>query len=334
MKKKIELPLIAPIYSTYNNQGSGSAILATNPSIQNWYYNEVLMLTCTLKFLNGYSSPEITVANSIWNENPYLKKQLLNTRFLNGYTNYVIHKLIDEGYYVYFTEFDDYYIKGKSWYQEKHFPHDGCICGYDDENKTYCIYAYDQNWIYQKFWTPQSSFEEGRKASARVGKIGYVCGIRPRLDDVPFSPDAALERIKEYLNPVLEPQIDKKGDKFVSGIIVHDYIADYIEKLYDGSIPYEKTDRRVLRMIWEHKKAMLERIRLIEKNLLLGDTTSKSYEDVVKEADSARMLYALHHLRRRDSVLPIIRKKILSIKSLEYNLLTHLLNHSKGADKS
>ena len=87
-------------------------------------------------------------------------------------------------------------------------------------------------------------------------------------------------------------------------------------------------------MIWEHKKAMLERIRLIEKNLLLGDTTSKSYEDVVKEADSARMLYALHHLRRRDSVLPIIRKKILSIKSLEYNLLTHLWNHSKGADKS
>lgn len=331
MKKKIELPLIEPIYSTYNYQGCGSAILTENPSIRNWYLNEILMLTCTRKFLNGYSSPEVTVASSLWCLNPHLKKEWYGTRFLKGHTNYIIHNLIDEGYYVYFKGIDDYYIDGKSWYHEKHFNHDGCICGYNDENKTYCIYAYDKNWICQKFWTPQASFEKGRKVLAKNGAFASLCGIKPTMEPIPFSSKIALKKIREYLDSSQEDLSDiPTGSGSVEGIMVHDYIVMYLGKLYDESIPYEKMDRRVLRMIWEHKKAMLERIRLIEKELQLGDDTSKAYEEVVKEADNARMLYAIHQLKYRDSVLPIIQKKVLLIKQLEQSLLESLLKKAGG----
>ena len=59
---------------------------------------------------------------------------------------FLIRSLIDNGYYVAFGGVDDYYMEGKSWYQEKHFDHDGLIVGYDQNDKTYTIYAYDQNW--------------------------------------------------------------------------------------------------------------------------------------------------------------------------------------------
>ena len=58
-KKKIELPLVEPLYSTYHYQGPGTATLVNNPSIRNWYLNQVMILTCTRKFLNGFTTPQI-----------------------------------------------------------------------------------------------------------------------------------------------------------------------------------------------------------------------------------------------------------------------------------
>ena len=72
-------------------------------------------------------------------------------------------------------------------------------------------------------------------------------------------------------------------------------------------------DRRVFRLIWEHKKAMLERILLIEHHLKMDNETSEKYKPLVTEADTMRMLYASHHMKRRDSVLPGIQKKLLSM---------------------
>jgi len=327
-KKKVELPLLDPMYSTYHYQGPATAILVNNPTIRNWYLNQVMNLNCTCRFLNGFTTPEIDIKDASWHANPYLKTVWYEMQFLDGHIHYVIRKLLDEGYYVIFDYIDDYYVKGKSWYHERHFGHDGCICGYNQESKTYCIYAYDQNWIYQKFWTPQKSFDAGRKAQFKKDLYGGICGIKPTEEQVLFSSETALNKIAEYLDSTMEKYPETSDDK-VYGIIVHDYIAKYIGKLYDGSIPYEKMDRRVFRMIWEHKKAMLERIQLIERELSLDKNTSDAYGAVLGEADNCRMLYAAHHMKQRNSVLPIIQEKLLSLKACEQDLLEELLKKAK-----
>ena len=84
-------------------------------------------------------------------------------------------------------------------------------------------------------------------------------------------------------------------------------------------------DWRVFRVIWEHKKAMLERISLVEKTLGMDSTASEQYKFLVSEADTMRILYASHYMRRRDSVLPIIKKKLLALKEKEQELLTGLV---------
>lgn len=332
MRKKIELPLIEPIYSTYHFQGPGTATLVNNPSIRNWYLNQVMILTCTRKFLNGFTTPEISIAESDWIENPHLEKRWYSMQFLERHTNFVIRKLLDAGYYVCFSGIDDYYVEGKCWYREKHFNHDGCICGYDQENKTFCIYSYDQNWIYQKFWTTQKSFDAGRKAQFKKCQYGSICGIRPKVDKIAFSHETALKKIAEYLDSNME-KYPETSEETVSGIVVHDYIAKYVEKLLDGSIAYEKMDRRVFRIIWEHKKAMLERIKLIEAVLRLDTSISEAYKSVVREADNCRMLYAAHQIKQRDAVLPIILKRLMALKYDEQELLNVLLQKSKGEEK-
>ena len=329
MKRIVELPLLEPLYSTYQRQGPATATIFNNPSIRNWYFNKILMLTCTRKFLNGLTTPEMGIIESNWNHNPYFDQKFFDIRFLGGYTHHVIKKLLDDGYYVCFEGFDDYYIEGKSWYHEKHFFHDGCICGYNQNDKTYCIYSYDQTWVYRKFWATQESFDASMKATLKQKQYASICGLKPTDEPIPFSSDIALEKIKEYLDSSYE-KYPETEDGLVFGSIVHNYIARYVEKLYDGSIPYDRMDRRVLRMIWEHKKVMLERIKLIEQALSLDSETSDAYISIVKDADTARMLYATHHMKRRDSVLPIISKTLRSIKDREYELLTTILQKSEG----
>ena len=170
--------------------------------------------------------------------------------------------------------------------------------------------------------------------------IGSSLGVKLALEKIGKMVDVIITecpRMYDYLPKFTEikknSDIEKypeNSDEAVYGIVVHDYIAKYVGKLYDGSIPYEKMDHRVFRLIWEHKKVMLERIQCIENELSLNSDISKKYEAVVSEANTARMLYASHHMKRRDSVLPIIQKKLLALKEFEKELLTELLSVSKG----
>ncbi len=324
MNKQRLLPLLEPIYSTYHVQSIGYAVAASNPSIRNWYLNEVLSLTCRQRFLNGYTTPDVRIDKSPWLENPYLEKRWIEMRILGRAINEVIKNMLDMGYYVYFGDVDDFYIQGKSWYHKRHFTHDGLICGYNREDKTYCIYAYDSNWMCRSFFTPQAGLDRGRKAMEKQGIYGHMCGIKPYEDTILFSAEQALKNINEYISSDLS-MYPMTGENMAYGIVVHIYMAKYVDMLYDGLIPYERMDWRIFRVLWEQKKFMQERIQRIEKAFDLSDDISSRYGHLVSEADSMRMLYAAHHMRRRDSVLPGISKKLLLVHDKEKELLGGLL---------
>ena len=286
-----------------------------------------MLLECEQKFLNGYTTPRINVVRTAIGSNPYIETLTIPMLPLKGCMNKIIRNLIDDGYYVYFDKVDDYYVQGKSRYKEKHIGHDGTICGYNQIDKTYCIYAYDSNWIFQKFWTPQKCFNKGKDAMFQEGKYGCLKGLKPKMDQIVFSVETALRGIQAYLDSNME-KYPQDGEKKVYGIIVQNYIAMYVGKLFDGSIPYERMDRRVFRMIWEHKKVMHERIKMIEQCLKTNNEISEKYKSLVAEADMMRMMYASHRIKRRDAVLPVIQKKLLTLMKNEKELLTMLVEKS------
>ena len=325
MKKSNKLQLFKPLYSTYHHQGADGAVLVSNPSIVNRYYNELMMLRCNKKFLGEYTSPSLTVVGTSWWDNPYLDKKAISSQYLGGYINYAIPAFIDDGYYVVFENVDDYYVNGKTWYKEIHFKHDGLIFGYDFNKKTYDMFAYNDKWIYQPFQTSRKCFEAGRKGMLRQGIYTKIIGIKPIETKVELNYLLILENLSRYLDSSFDKYPATNEDKNAYGIIVHEFIVMYLEKLLNGSIPYERMDRKVFRLIWEHKNVMLQRIMLIEDYLLLKRDHSYRYRKIVDEADSIRMLYASYHMKKRDSLLPIMKKKLLWIAAEEKDILESLV---------
>ncbi len=324
MKQNVELPISEPVYGTYHYQGSASAILQENPDIRNWYLNQAVILYCNRRFLYGYTSPEISICDTSFWENPYLETVWFPMKYLGSSMHSVIRALLDDGYYVAFGSLDDYYIEGKSNYGVQHFDHDGLICGYDRKEKTYSVYAYDQSWVYRVFQTSWKSFEEARKSSFKRGFYGSLHGLKVKPDKAVLDPAHICGRLRDYLNSSLDKYPLYVNDT-VFGIAVQDYIAMYLNKLADGSIPYERMDRRVMRVIWEHKKVMLERLRAVEDKLGLSHEISMRYEPLVRQAEDMRMLYASHRMKRRDSVLPVIRDKLIALRKTEELLLREFL---------
>lgn len=314
-----ELTLVEPVYATLNCQAYATALIHSNESIRNWCFNDVIMLKCSKRFLSGYSSPEVEIKGSTWIDCPYLEKQWYGLRFVDGHINYVIKRMIDNGYYVCYAGVDDYYLEGKSWYKKRHFRHDGLIYGYDTDKKIYMVYAYDSQWQLKGIEISFESFEKGRRYGVKDEEYGFVCGIKPNDEIVEFDVTAAFKGMSDYLECINKKKEQDRGD--VYGPDVHKYLAAYVDKLYDGSIPYEKMDYRVFRMLWEHKKVMLGRLILAEKALKMKNSSSSLYSDIVRQADTVRMLYASHHLKRRDSVLPVISKKLIELNQNEISIL-------------
>ena len=187
MRRSAELPLTEPFYSTYHNQAIAGAIINGNPSIENWFLNEGVILSCDREFaVTDCTTPRIGIKNTSWDVCPYFTRVYHDLRYLGGYSDYLIINLIDNGYYVCFGGTDDYYIKGKSFYGERHFDHDGMICGYDRNDKTFTVYAYDENWLLKKFRTPWESFRKSVKSMQNRWNYGYIEGVKPTKEQVEF----------------------------------------------------------------------------------------------------------------------------------------------------
>ncbi len=329
MRNAVELPIVKPVYGTYHFQGDGGAILHNNPSIRTWYLNQVMLLRCDRAFLHGRTTPELDIELSGWCDIPYVERQRYEMKFLKGYMNPVIREFLSQGYYVVFEQVDDYYIPGKSWYQKRHFEHDGLICGYDQEEKTYTMFAYDDTWNYRVFKTTQKGFNDGWRSIFKQGRYGSITGIRAGGENVVLDPPNILTQLKIYLDSSLAKYpVTETG--FVFGIAVQDYIALYVGFLMDGTVPYERMDRRIFRLLWEHKTVMLQRIAAVEKQFKMDSTISGEYAELVKDANTMRMLYASHHMRRRDSVLPVIQKTLIRLRNKEEEVLSRFTEKLGG----
>lgn len=321
---KVMLPYVEPMYSTYHWLASAGIPAKQNCTSDNWYYNNTIEWCCTNKFLNGFTSPEINVeSGNIWHLS-FLENIRVNTRFTYRCVLDVIKTMLDEGYYIDFCGADDYYIKGKSWYKQRHFDHDGLIIGYDDEKKTLTLAAYDQRWLFNVFETPQVGFVKAMQVLCNKGSYGSLHALRAKKDVLELDLKNILNKLKNYLSSCID-KYPLSTSETVWGMVVYEYICLYVDKLMDGSIPHERIDRRVFRLIWEHKKCMLGRIKAVENLCGWDNKLSSDYEEIVKMADKMRFIYSKFVIKYSSKHLEKMQLLLMDIKRSELDLLTKFL---------
>ena len=328
MAKKVLLHTQLYTFSTYHAQAEVGILVMQNPSIYNWVLNNTVMLFCNRRFLTGHTTPEIFVQKSALPDLPCSDSTWMSCRFLDGHVHYVIRNALDQGYYVGFSHIDDYWIKGKSFYKEKHRIHDGMICGYDQEKKTYYIFAYDENWIFRVFETPQSCFEKSIESARKMGLHSSLRAFKASGEKFPLEPKLIVKNLKTYLDSNIEKYpIYDEGD--VLGTAVHNYMVMYIDMLYKGKYVSEHADRRVIRMIWEHKKCMYDRIHAVEAYYHFGYDLSDEYKEVVNMADRARIVYAMFIKNKRKEILKDVKELIEKIQEKETDILNRFIKKTE-----
>lgn len=330
MGKSKQLPYIKPPFTTYQDQaGSGVAAMQI-PTILNWYYNNVVILSCGKEFLTGYTSPDLQIDEARVFDMPFLESIYVRRDFSEGYEIPIIKNMLNRGFFVHYTVIDPYYVDGILWGGEKHTLHDGIICGYDDNDMTFTFMGYDNRWNYGCFRSSQEGFQKALVHGMEIGGGGGFFAFKPYDVNTKFELDAAtaINKLEKYLS--YDPnafRFDSEGR--VKGILVHDYLALYLTYLSEGIIPYEKTDRRIMRMIVEHKQCMAGRFAAFEKALNLSADISEKYKQVTESAIYAKTLYDRHRIKRRDDYLVLIKNEIIKIKKLEEELIPKFLKKIK-----
>ena len=241
--------------------------------------------------------------------------------------------MLNEGNYVYYDDcIDDYYLPGKSWYGIRHHHHDGIFCGYDDNDMTFSVAAYDINWVFNLIKIPQNCYIEALSSSIGAGVIGNIHAYKIKQNDYKLDTKKICDGLKDYLNSDLE-RYPTDAEGIVKGVVVHDYLLMYIQKLKDGSIPHDRMDWRSLRPMWEQKRCMYNRIFAIEEENDWNHSLSESYKPIIDKANNARIMYALYHKKPKEKMLMAIENEIISIKDEEMAILSKLVECMSQSEK-
>lgn len=325
MSGSVLLPAQVPLFSTYHYQVIGGVAAAVNPTHLNWYYNNCIQLQCGKVFLRGCPTPHLNVLMTEVQDNAFMERFSHNLLFIREDVHRLIKRMLDKDFYVAFRGIDDYYIPGKSWYGKRHYDHDGLICGYDDENSTYAMMAYDEKWMLRLFHTPQSAFEAGMESMIQNYYImGEVTAVKARDVSICLDIPGIKAGLIEYLGTNLVTDPVEKGTA-PHGTVVHTYLCMYLDLLYAGEIPFEKADYRIMRLLWEHKNCMHRRIAAVEEALSLGTMLRSAYSEVMESAGRLRTIYGKYCMRRKDELLLSVKQQLQDIQRLEKKILTCLI---------
>ncbi len=326
MAKSVLLPFEVPTFAIGQASGAAELAMIGHPTAYNQVLNQATSICCTRSFVRGFTTPQVIIPNIHIHCYSFIERYGVDFRFTHEFCLEIVKKMLDSGMYIYYTGVDDFYLPGKSWYGTRHLHHDGVICGYDDNDGSISIAAHDINWIYRVIRMPQECFIEGLKSSIEDKQYGTMTAYKIRDNTVVnINEREMLRHLKEYMDSNFEKYpADKDGE--VRGIVVHDYLAMYIDKLKDGSIPYEKMDWRALRGIWEHKKCMLKRIKAVEDKNGWSNELSERYTPVVDKANCIRTMYAMYHKNHNDKLLQKIHDGLLDLAQSDKEIVGEFIS--------
>lgn len=328
-KKEVYLPICVPKFSTYNYLAAAGIVGQQHPQCEEWYVSNCIQVQCS-KFVE---SQELNLTIHIGQifDMPFL--DIIEHRqsyVLNNLFDY-IRNSINNGYYLYFTNADDFFIKNKSYYNNSHFHHDGLITGFNDIDYTYCISAYNSNFVFSNFICDQLSFAEGYnygyRMSYETGRIPNMYEVKPNLNIV--LPELDRNKIKHelllYANPSLSNELIE-DEHTAFGINVYKEIQSYLNYLINLDNKTKIIDKRLFRLLFEHKKNVGDAISIVTSGIPSKELLCDEYKQIIRTFQSWHLHYAKVIRTGNMKQLSIIIEALPSIIEKEISVINKIAN--------
>ncbi len=318
--KKI-LPFVPPKYTTYNYIAALDVCAQNDKRMDKWYISKYILWRYVL------SEDCIHIVRSgVFGDVSFMYQQNIWKRHIKNYYKNIFKSFLDDGFYVYCTNIDEYYIPSTHSYNNLHFPHDVLIYGYDMEKSLYYISTYSETGHYSTKEISMECFDRAWWSQYNRSydqEISEGCVKALKLEEnKEFMVDLnqMLNDLKLYVNSEC---VDVGYKPAVYGIDVYKCIDDYVVKAIKREISFE--DCRMLKLVSEHKSIMLKRFQFLHANNIISGEMVERYEEIYNKSENIRMLQLKYLLTNDLSILYRIKNKINEISEKELELLSRII---------
>ena len=282
-----ELPLKFPPIETYQGSAFLIGVFFANPNYENIQYNGYIDVIYEKNAPNlTWLSPRFT--NSMWDDYRLEGLGEMNLYDICNFTRASLvdfmHERIDQDCYLLLYDVDEYYLSNGEKYQKEHINHDTYIYGYTDED--FLVLAYTGEHLERIIIPNQEIVDALFSEEARKNDDGrrHFSTFRPILNKrIDIDTDLILKGIRGFYEP---RNVDNQDNSLVtvSGIGVYDEIMRCLENMREG----ECMDLRAMRVIWEQKKLMVNRIKKV-----FPEISDKCVASMQYISDRVRLIFKL-----------------------------------------
>lgn len=341
MNNKKKLPLGEALTSTYLYDAYPLSVLpAHGNDYLEWFLSNYIQLN---------ANKDIVKENNVFLEfygpqalkSPFLNKQnILWSAFTNlGINVHDYVKLhIDQEYYIY-CQVDEYYIPNRQAYQAYHFIHDLFVYGYNDIDRIYYILGYNKDFIFSESTCSYNDFEKGFRNNF-MDKTKFVWSDKIRVFQYnnTYKYHFNLELVKHLLTEYLSGQnsyetlnrFDEPRYDRVYGIDVFDKVLEHLTIVKENSLSVNKSkeiylDNRIFRLIMEHKKIMMMRMKYINEHFMDISDLLSSYKQVEEIAGKNHGISIKFRNNENVVLLDKLKENIKLIVTLDREVLQALV---------
>ena len=344
---QLSLNLQPPVVG-YLNLAYPLSILSVRPVYLPWLSSHYVQLVCPQsgngQGLNFYRHPAQPVALC-----PLLDVEWLNrdiaARTAGGVSRFVRDR-INADYYVQ-LHVDEFHIPRRQAHRKAHYVHEILVFGYDDAARSFDIVGYDERGVYAASRVGYADLEHafdavsGEAADAGTASFPAKLWLARYLEEARYDFDrqVVVEQLQDYLfgrntsermrlldNPAGGDAylgVRRKVPK-VYGMDIYPRLHQYMQSLTESGRPPSPIPWRIL---WEHKKCMLLRVRYMEERGHLQPARNLGSEcaELADSAQTLRLMMLKFTVRPSGRLLARARARLHAIAESEADLLRRLL---------
>lgn len=299
-----------------------------------WFHSNFIQMWASKNGPKGYWSDFLYYGRNRFC--PNYKFSLISKKVMQYKWNSIIDFIIDSidlGYYVYMN-INNFYIPAYQHFNKNHRRHDIFVYGYDKKSKTLNIADFFQNGKYSYSYVSFNDFEQAYINYDRTNENDFLGGMSLETFEntiYKFNIDFVVDSIKDYLlsrNTSIASDLEELDNKddIVFGIQVYDILSEYSYKLGRGVFDF--VDIRPFHMLFDHKVAMLLRLKYLEESRYLdkSEYIINFYNMLQSECLILRNMIIKYNLTNDIKIFDRAAKKLEIISDMERKALNVLLN--------